>query len=532
MRRSPAVIWFLCSICMAFAAEARQGDKEESMTLTVRRRVPSPRVEGALRVQYEEVSWRPEETAVIVCDMWNKHWCRGATQRVKEMAPRMNQFLSAARERGCLIIHAPSECMDAYENHPARRTALKARQADNLPEGIKNGCSWLNAEERADYPIDQSDGGCDCEVKCEQHQAWTAQTDLIEIHKKDAISDRGAEIWNLMEERDVKNVLLVGVHTNMCVLGRPFGLRNMARFGKNVVLVRDLTDTMYSHEMEPKVSHFTGTDLIVNHIERHVCPTTTSEHWTGGLPFRFKEDRRKTVYFLSAENEYEAAESLPAFARELELHHGLRCEVLQGSTEKKGMERHRIPRMDWIEEGDLLFLFVRRRALPREHMELLRSHLERGKPLMALRTTSHGFAPRGDTPPGSSSWPGFDREVLGCRYDGYPHGETRVEVAGPRDHPILKGIEGPYQVRETLYKHSPLAPGCQLLLRGVNVSGEGNDDRYLVEKGEQSIEEPVAWTHQYKGAKVFYCSLGSGRASFKEEWFRRMLSNAVLWCLE
>ena len=32
----------------------------------------------------------------------------------------------------------------------------------------------------------------------------------------------------------------------MCVLGRPFGLRQMAKNGKNVVLMRDMTDTMYN----------------------------------------------------------------------------------------------------------------------------------------------------------------------------------------------------------------------------------------------------------------------------------------------
>ena len=67
----------------------------------------------------------------------------------------------------------------------------------------------------------------------------------LEIKDGDAISDSGIEIWNLMEQRGIKNVLLLGVHLNMCVVGRPFGLRNMATAGKNVALVRDLTDTMY-----------------------------------------------------------------------------------------------------------------------------------------------------------------------------------------------------------------------------------------------------------------------------------------------
>ena len=57
--------------------------------------------------------------------------------------------------------------------------------------------------------------------------------------------------------------MLTGVHTNMCVLGRPFGLRNMASHGKNVVLIRDLTDTMYNSRSWPYVSHFEGTNRIV-----------------------------------------------------------------------------------------------------------------------------------------------------------------------------------------------------------------------------------------------------------------------------
>jgi hypothetical protein len=32
----------------------------------------------------------------------------------------------------------------------------------------------------------------------------------------------------------------------MCASGRPFGLRQLARSGKHVVLMRDLTDSMYN----------------------------------------------------------------------------------------------------------------------------------------------------------------------------------------------------------------------------------------------------------------------------------------------
>ncbi|MFH1921122.1 MAG: hypothetical protein ABIP48_14735 [Planctomycetota bacterium] len=69
----------------------------------------------------------------------------------------------------------------------------------------------------------------------------------------------------------------MGVHTNMCVLGRPFGIRAMARLGRNVVLVRDLTDAMYDPRQPPHVSHARGTELVIEHIEKHWCPSILSE---------------------------------------------------------------------------------------------------------------------------------------------------------------------------------------------------------------------------------------------------------------
>src|SRR5262245_12888772 len=65
----------------------------------------------------------------------------------------------------------------------------------------------------------------------------------------------------------------MGVHMNMCVLGRTFGIRPMVKLGKNVVLARDLTDAMYDPRQPPYVSHARGTELVVEHIERYWCPS-------------------------------------------------------------------------------------------------------------------------------------------------------------------------------------------------------------------------------------------------------------------
>jgi nicotinamidase-related amidase/type 1 glutamine amidotransferase len=505
---------FLCGPVLAGSTAGR------ILTVDLRSRVAIPDTPGQFRVAYEKQQWDPCETAIIVCDMWDKHWCKGATDRVAELAPAMNRVVSAARDKGVLIVHAPSGTIERYKGHPARRTAMQAHDATNLPAGIRSWRQWKDeVEKAAGYPIDHSDGGCDCQPPCKGGEPWTGQVGVIEIKNEDAISDSGTEVWNLFEARGIKNVILMGVHTNMCVLGRPFGLRNLANAGKNVVLMRDLTDTMYNSRRRPQVSHFTGTDFVVEHVEEYVCPTTTSNVFTGEPAFRFKEDKRPLVVFISAENEYKAAETLPAFSHELELKHGLDCEILQASTEKQGEAIHTISGMEILTDAELVVVYARRRGFPVEQMKHLREFLDRGGPLIGLRTASHAFDSRGSAPKGHDEWPQFDPEVLGGSYHGhYDAGPMAAitAVAGVADHAILKGIELPLLSSGSLYRPSPLAAGAQLLLLGTI---------------PDQPPEPVAWTNRCKGSRIFYTSLGHP-GDFKNPQFRRLLVNAVFWALE
>jgi nicotinamidase-related amidase len=80
-----------------------------------------------------------------------------------------------------------------------------------------------------------------------------------------------------MQQRGIKNLIIMGVHTNMCVLGRSFAIKQMVKWGVNVVLVRDLTDAMYNPAKPPYVSHEEGTRLVVEYIEKFWCPSVLSE---------------------------------------------------------------------------------------------------------------------------------------------------------------------------------------------------------------------------------------------------------------
>jgi len=265
-------------------------DGREPLHLHLRSRA-NGKGEGST-VMEKTADWDPKKTALIICDMWDDHWCKSAARRVAEMAGPLNDTVKAARARGVFIIHAPSSVTNFYKDTPQRRRAQQApfaRPPVPLSTSERWGTTWCwpDPQREAALPIDDSDMGCACAEKCTIREAWKRQIASIEIAEEDAITDNGQETWNLLQARGIDNVILCGVHLNMCVLGRPFGIRQQVHLGKNVALLRDLTDTMYNPDKPPRVSHFAGTALVIEHVERYWCPSFTSSDITGKPAFRF-----------------------------------------------------------------------------------------------------------------------------------------------------------------------------------------------------------------------------------------------------
>src|SRR5207248_11470089 len=236
------------------------------------------------------------------------------------------------------------------------------------------------------------------------YKAWTRQHEAITIADGDAVTDSD-EAYYLMRQRGIANVVVMGVHTNMCVLGRPFAIRQLVQQGLNVVLVRDMTDTMYDPAKAPFVSHFTGTDLVVEHVEAHWCPSVTSADFVGGSEFRFKDDKRPHLVVVSAEDEYKTETTLPEFARQ-HLGKDFRVSFVFGDAKDKT----RLPGIDVLDTADVALFSVRRWPLAKEDLAVVRKFVAAGKPVIGIRTASHAFAPKkGEKlPDGVEAWETFD----------------------------------------------------------------------------------------------------------------------------
>lgn len=274
----------LPAIACAIVAIPSRADEPKQFTLTARRitevkeitKVLDPTtgrtVEKAVPKQVPvnlSYAITPARCAVVVCDMWDDHWCKKASERCAELAKQAEPVLNACRASGMTIIHCPSDTMAFYKDHPARKRVAAVKKAE--PPKAKDIPS-------PPLPVDDSDGGCDDEKPAKSFKAWTRQHAAITIDDdKDYITDNGGEVYSIMKEKGIDTLFVLGVHTNMCVLNRTFAIKQMVKWDVRTFLVRDLTDAMYNPKMKPMVTHDKGTQLIIEYIEQHWCPSVESK---------------------------------------------------------------------------------------------------------------------------------------------------------------------------------------------------------------------------------------------------------------
>lgn len=204
------------------------------------------------------------------------------------------------------------------------------------------------------------------------------------------------------------------------------------------------------------------------------------------------------VCLVSGSLEYESDASLSAFQEYLERNYNVKCTRAFRRTDED------LPGLENLESSDVMLLFTRRLKLQGEQLERVKRYGLSGKPIVGIRTASHAF----------QTWLELDREVFGGSYKGHygkgPACEVRFTDRG-RAHPVLEGVRE-FTSQASLYRNPENAPDVEVLLTGT---ADGKT-------------EPVAWTRTYKGARVFYTSLGD-QGDFKNEHFRRMIVNALFW---
>lgn len=238
---------------------------------------------------------------------------------------------------------------------------------------------------------------------------------------------------------------------------------------------------------------------------------------------------------------------MPYFARMLAQRHGFRVTLLlpvnRATGDVDAGTSDNIPGLDALDTADLIVLFMRFQELPDDQMKHFADYVASGRPIVALRTSTHAFAfqKRMDSPYArfdyrSKEWPGgFGRQVLGetwiNHYGVHQKESTRgLPAPGKEGHPILQGVKDVWGESD-VYAITTLAGDSDPVLMGQVLAGmkpdsPPNPDKKLT---------PVAWTKSYAGstgrtARVFTTTMGHP-ADFSNQGFRRLLVNGCYWAL-
>ena len=103
----------------------------------------------------------------------------------------------------------------------------------------------------------------------------------------------------------------------------------------------------------------------------------------------------KHIVFLAGDEEYRSEEGLPMLARILAVRHGFKCTVLFTINPADGtidpLTLTNMPGMAALDSADACVMGLRFRELPDAQMKHFVDYLNAGKPIIALRTSTHAF---------------------------------------------------------------------------------------------------------------------------------------------
>lgn len=255
----------------------------------------------------------------------------------------------------------------------------------------------------------------------------------------------------------------------------------------------------------------------------------------------------KHIVFVSGDEEYRSEEGLPMMAKILAERHGFKCTVLFALDPKTNNidpdNQTNIPGLEHLKTADLMVMLLRFRELPDEQMKHIIDYTNAGKPIVALRTSTHAFSySRNKQNPYAKysynskvkGWEGgYGKQVFGETWINH-HGVhakegTRALINGlVKDHPILRGVKDIWTPTD-VYGILGLPNDAQVLIFGQTTMGMTPTAPLSYEKSVM----PVAWTRSYssasgKKAKIFTTTMGSSVDLISED-LRRLIVNACYW---
>ena len=255
--------------------------------------------------------------------------------------------------------------------------------------------------------------------------------------------------------------------------------------------------------------------------------------------------RGKNIVLLAGDEEYRSEEALPMLAKVLTQRHGFTTTVLFSIGKESGEidpnTPDNEPGIGALDNADLVITSLRFRRWPDAQMKHFADYVKAGKPIIALRTSTHAFnGLKGEFAPFNA----FGKKVLGegwvSHWGRHKSEATRGVIEGrAKDDALFRGVSDIFGDTDVYEAYPPA--DAKILVRGIVLKGMTPADepadykkKRATDKEEQGVNDPampVVWTRVNddefgKGNKVLCTTMGSA-TDLQNEALRRLIVNAA-----
>ncbi|MDI1311207.1 ThuA domain-containing protein [Prosthecobacter sp.] len=263
----------------------------------------------------------------------------------------------------------------------------------------------------------------------------------------------------------------------------------------------------------------------------------------------------KHIVLLSGDEEYRSEESMPMLGKILSQRHGFKCTVLfslgaDGTIEPTAATSLSHP--EALDSADAIVMLLRFRHWDDATTKKFEAAVNRGVPIIALRTSTHAFNGYAkDSPFAAWNWNnpngGWGRKFLGetwvSHWGSHKHEATKgIIEAANASNPVLRGVSDLFGTTD-VYEAAPSADAV-ILVRGQILQGMTADSapasykKATAAKVEQEVNTPmmpIAWLRTVKNDagtenKILATTMGAA-TDLTNEGLRRMVVNGVFWGL-
>ena len=260
--------------------------------------------------------------------------------------------------------------------------------------------------------------------------------------------------------------------------------------------------------------------------------------------------RGKHIVLIAGDEEYRSEEAMPMLAKILAVRHGFKCTVLFPINPVDGTidpnNQTNIVGLDALRTADLVAMQLRFRELPDDQMKYFVDYLNSGKPILAIRTSTHAVQYSRNKQSAyvkfhwqSKEWPGgFGQQVLGDTWVSHHGNHGKESTRGVinaqfKSHPILRGVQdiwGPTDVYGIVH----LPKDATVLVHGQVLEGMKPSDK-PVDGSKNDPMMPLIWIRNYTGesgnTSRILCSTIGASVDLESEGLRRVFVNATYWGL-